>query len=168
MADSPQKHMHGARARVFLASADGTAPTPIGIFNSCSWSVSYTVVPSMILGRYSAAALTTVGVNTVNITCNGYRVVGAGWHKQARLPRVQDLMEQEYIRFVVTDRQTEKTDPSKARIQVIKYVLPAGADSGYSANELATGTVHYVGILADDEDTENEEGVGAATLLPPG
>lgn len=144
--------MHGARAQVIIGNKI------IGMFNSISYSVGYDAPDVFILGRFSAAAIEYTAAEPVSGSLSGWRVVGAGAHAGAGLPRVQDLMNADYITLAVLDRQTNK------RIAVIKSARLLGASSGQSARQLSELSIPFKGILMDDESGENNEGAGAGDL----
>jgi hypothetical protein len=154
----PPKVMHGARAKVFLVDPTLGAAVVVGIWNNFSYNVSYDVQPAFIIGRFSAAELITTGVEPVSITAQGFRVVNNGPFKTGRLTNVKDLLNQEYLLLQVWDRQT------KQYVANIRGCLPTGTSSTVSAKQLQESTNTYVGLLMDDEDTENNEAADAADL----
>lgn len=150
--------MSGARAKVYMVDRNTNETFLVGIWNSFSYQVTHDVQASFILGRYSAAELSTTGVEPVNITAQGWRVVNAGPFAKARLMNTKDLLTQEYLKLYVMDRQTGKN------VAVIEYCLPTGTSSSVSAKQLQESTNTYLGLLLDDEDTENSEASDAADL----
>jgi hypothetical protein len=156
----PPKNMHGARARVHIIDRNTGQHIEVGIWNNFSYQVNYDVQPSFVLGRYSAAELTTTGVEPVSITAQGFRVVNHGPFETGRLTSVQTLLTQEYLRIYVLDRQTGKN------VAVIDQCLPTGTSSTMSAKQLTESTCTYVGLLMDDESTDNAEAAGAADFPP--
>lgn len=156
------KTVSGARAKVSIIDANG--PRVVGIFANVSYNLTYDAQPAYILGRYSATEIDYTAVDIVHITASGWRVVGHGWHKGGALPKVEDLMFAEYITMTVTDRQTEATKSGNPVMATIKNVRPTSASGGFAARQLSESTYTYVGILVDDEDTVNDEGVGAVNL----
>lgn len=157
------KVMSGARAKVGIHDPQTGETRIIGLFHNVSYGVTYEVQPAFILGRYSAAEIDYTSVDVVNISCSGWRVVGAGWHKEGRLPRVQDLLLHEYLELVCIDRQAEALGTTP-RIAKIRNVRPTSGSGGFSARQLSESTHTYVGLLVDDEDTENAEHPTAADL----
>ena len=160
---APPKVMSGARAKVGVHDPLSGETKFIGIFSNASYGVNYDVQPAFILGRYSAAEIDYTAVDVVNLTCSGWRVIGHGWHKDGRLPRVQDLMLHEYLTFVVVDRQQEALGQA-AGIAKINHVRPTSASGGFSARQLSEANFTYVGLLTEDEDTINTEHSSAADL----
>lgn len=150
--------MTGARAKVGLVDTETGNVRFIGIFDSCSYSCSYTAEPIFILGRYSAADTEYTAAEVVSITCSGFRVLGHGWHRGAALPALQDLMRAGYIEMTVVDRLSEADGKyDGGRIAKIKKVRPTGGGGGYSARQLSQISMNYIGLLCDDESTENNE-----------
>lgn len=152
------KIMHGARAKVFMVDPVLGQAVVVGIWNNFSYQVTYDVQPAFILGRFSAAELTTTGVEPVSITAQGWRVVNHGPFKTGRLTNIKDLLNQEYLLLQVYDRQT------KQYVASIRGCLPTGTSSTVSAKQLQESTNTYLGLLLDDEDTENNEAADAADL----
>lgn len=154
----PPKTLSGARCKVFMLDRNTGETFLVGIWNSFSYSVSHDVQASFILGRFSAAELSTTGVEPVNITAQGWRVVNAGPFAKARLTNVKDLLTQEYLKLFVIDRQTG------LEVATIEYCLPTGTSSTVSSKQLQESTNTYLGLLLEDESTENSEAASAADL----
>lgn len=144
--------MHGARATVFVVDPVSGLATKVGIWNNFSYNVTYDVQPSFILGRYSAAELTTTGVEPVSITAQGWRVIGEGPYVQGHLTHLKDLLNQEYLLLQVYDRQT------KQYVANIRGCLPTGMSTGFSAKQLSELTNTYLGLLLDDESSATGDG----------
>jgi len=157
----PPKVVHGARAIVSITDNTTGKTKPVGIWNNFSYQVTYDVQPAFILGRFSAAELITTGVEPVSITAQGWRVIGHGPFAEGRLTNVKDLLQQEYLILTVHDRQNP--DPN-AIIARIRGCLPTGTSSTLSAKQLTESTNTYLGLLMDDEDTQNAEPVPFADL----
>src|SRR3954467_11076165 len=102
------KVLHGARAKVFLVDANGARN--IGIWNSFSYNVTYDVQPAFILGRFSAAELTTTAADPVSITAQGWRVVDYGPIIEGGISNIKDLLTQDDLLLQVYDRQTKKNE----------------------------------------------------------
>jgi hypothetical protein len=150
--------MHGARAKVSIYDPTTGQAKVVGIWNSFDYRVDYDVQPSFILGRFSAAELTTTGVEPVVINAQGWRVVDHGPFVEGRLTNIKDLLTQEYLVLTVIDRQTQQA------IATIRGCLPTGMSSGVSAKALQESRNTYLGLLMDDESTVNAEAPDAADL----
>lgn len=155
--------MSGARAKVGIHDALSGETKIIGMFSNVSYGVTYEVQPAFILGRYSAAEIDYTSMDVVNITCSGWRIIGAGWHKEGRLPRLQDMLLHEYLEMVVIDRQAEALG-GEPRIAKIRNVRPTSGSGGFASRQLSESTHTYVGLIVDDEDTTNAEHPTAADL----
>ena len=147
---SAPKVMSGARAKIGFMTK--TKTTYFGIYNNFSYSVRYDVAPAYILGRYSAASLDYTSAEIVQCTAVGYRVINHGPHTDGQLPKLADLLTHDSIVLLCLDR----LNPSKA-IATITDVRPAGYSTSIAARQLEDVSMQYVGILCDDEDTDNEE-----------
>lgn len=152
------KHFHGARAKCYIYDATTGLTRLVGIWNHFSYRVSYDVQASYILGRYSPAALTTTGVEPVSIDAGGWRIVDHGPFVEGRVTNLKDLLTQEYLVLKLYDRQT------KEFVATIHGCLPTGYASGADSKALATMTLSYLGLLMDDESTQNDEASDAAQL----
>jgi hypothetical protein len=139
----PGKVVSGARALVQVF--DGETPTTIGIFSQVSYGITYEYGTAFVLGRYSAASIDYTSLDVVQMTCHGYRVVGHGWHEEARLPYLSDLMLPKVLKFQILDRATG------AAVATITNVLATSASGGYTARQLSEMQVTYVGLLVTDE-----------------
>lgn len=152
------KTMHGARAKVYIADPNTGKPELIGIFNNVSWGLTFDAQPVFLLGRHSADELVYTAQEPVSVTASGFRVVGAGPHKIAKLPNLRDLLTHEYVELVINDRQTGRD------IAKIHSVRPTSYSTTLSARNLEEVTVTFMGLLVDDEDTVNAERPDAVTL----
>ena len=158
------KTMSGARAKVGIYNAQTGETKFIGSAFNVSYGVTYDFQPAYVLGRYSAAELAYTAVEVVNISMSSWRSFGHGWHKEAQLPPVQNLLTYEAIELVITDRQQEALGGTDPRIAKIRYVLPTSGAGGYQSRQLSEMTHSYVGLLVDDEDVTNAEHPTAADL----
>lgn len=155
---SAPKVMSGARAKIGFIEQNVT--NYIGIYNNFSYSVRYDVAPAYILGRYSAASLDYTSMEVVQATAVGYRVIGHGPHTVGRLPKLADLLNHNSIVIACFDR----LNPNKAIAQ-ISDVRPAGYSTTIAARQLEDVSMQYVGILCDDEDTDNVEAPSSMDLM---
>lgn len=150
MAD--QQILHGARAQLIVNGKK------VGIFSDVSYGVNYDVQPAFILGRYSAAELTYVGMDVVNVSATGFRVVDNGAYVAAAMPKLQELMAHNEISLEIFDRQTNKS------VLSVIGVRPVGWNSGQAARSQSTFSVNFLGRLASDESGVNDESAGASTI----
>lgn len=151
--------LSGPRVRLGRIDPSTGVVRYFGIYESCSFGMQYDVQPVFLLGRWTAAALEYTAVEPVNISCTGWRVVGHGAHTDGGLPRVQDLLTADYQVLTLHDRKTNQT------IATIRDVRPTGYSTGYAARQLTQMSVSYLGILVDDELTDNSEPADS-TFLP--
>lgn len=158
------KVMSGARAKVGYVDPATNETKFVGIYTNVSYGVVYDTQAAYILGRYSPADVDYVAAELVNLTCSGWRVINYGPHTTGKIPRLSDLLAHQYLTFVVADRLLETQKPSGA-IATIRKVRPTGFTTTISNRQLEEMTMTYVGILCDDEDTQNEENA-LSTDLP--
>jgi len=157
------KVVHGARAVLWVGSQQ------IGLFNNVSFGVTYDLAPVFILGRTSAAELAYVGMEIVNVSASGFRilengpfaVVDAGTGS-ALLPKLQDILNYQDLTLSLHDRL--ETDPDKSTLMVLTSVKPQGFTSSVGARGLMEITVTFQGIHLSDESGAQNESVGAANL----
>lgn len=165
MATPLPKVFSGARAKVSIFNPNTGTSQVIGIFSNCSYGFSYSTNPAYILGRYTAAEIDYTSVDTVSMSCTGYRVVGGGGHKIGAMPAVNDLLTHQYITITLYDRQTGEN------VATVTSVRPTGYSTSVDARNTVQITVNYVGIEVSDESTNNLESVGTgalATDMPEG
>lgn len=152
------KVMSGARAKVGMLDPNTKQVRVVGIYNNFSYSLQLDVQPAFILGRFTAASLDYTSVEPCHCTAGGWRVVRHGAHVEGRVPNIKDLLNHEYIQIVVVDRQTF------APVATIRDVRPTGYSSAFTARQLTELTMTYVGIIVDDEDTDNSEPADSTDL----
>ena len=148
---APPKVFHGARALFQILDPNTGIPQTVGIFDNCSYNMTYDVQAAFILGRFSAAELGYTAQEPVNITCSGWRVVNAGPYQAAAVPHLQDLLLHEYITMQVVDRQTGNP------IATFHSVRPQGWNTSIAAKQLETISINFMGLLVDDESGDNAE-----------
>lgn len=158
----PQKTMTGARAKVYLGGTGGSSDQqslqPVGIFNNVSWGLQYDAQAVHILGRFSPDEIVYTGQEPIGVTATGWRVINNGPHNAGKVPKLQDLMQTDYLTFVIVDRQTGAT------MATIHSVRPTGYTSSLTERQLQSMTLTFMGLLVDSEEAQNVETAGAAEL----
>jgi len=157
------KVLTGARCRVSVYDPASGKSKTIGLFNTVSWGLSYETQPAFILGRYSPADITFTAANEISINCGGYRVIDHGPHVDGAIPKLQDLLNHEYIELTVIDRQSE-SNGKDGRITKFRQVRPTGYHTSISARGQVEMTCSFVGIRVDDESATNSESPGSTDL----
>lgn len=152
------KVMNGARAVLSVINPNTGAAGPVGIFSSVSYSLQYAAQPVFILGRYSAAEIDYTGAEPISVTASGWRVIGNGPHVAGGVARLQDLLQHDELTLVITDRATN------APIAKVTRVRPTGFSTTIDSRNLEQITVTFIGIVVDDESTQNSESAGATNL----
>ena len=156
----PPKVMNGARAKLSIIDPNTNTVQVVGIFNSVSLALQYSTQPVFILGRYSTAEIDYTGMEPVSVTASGWRVVGSGAHAAAKVPKLQDLLQHEYLQLQIIDRQTGQT------VAKVTNVRPTGYSTTIDARNLEQLTVTFVGILLDDESQPQMAEAAGSTNLP--
>ncbi len=149
------KTMTGARAKLWV---NGVLT---GIFSNVSYGVTYDVSPIYILGRFNVAELVYTGMDVVNITATGFRVMENGPYANASVPQLQDLLNHEDIVIQLIDRQAASAQ--KANVMTVTGVRPLGFSTSSSARGASDLTVNFQGMLLEDE-SGNQDDVGAVTF----
>ncbi len=139
----------GARCKLYISGK------LVGIFSNVSYGVTYDVSPIYILGRYNAAELVYTGMDVVNVTATGFRVMANGPYADANVPQLQDLMNHEDIALQIIDRQA--TDATKANVMTVTGVRPLGFSTSSSARGVNDLTVNFQGNLMNDESGTQED-----------
>lgn len=145
----------GARAKVYVDNV------LVGLFDSCSYRVSIGTEAIHLLGRYSPDEITVTSYEAVTVNCSGFRLIGNGGHILPKVPKLQDLLNLEYITLSMTDRKS----PANAE-PVMTVVGCVPIDYGTGANAKATSRIQvtYLGTRASDEAGAQDE--GDAVTLP--
>lgn len=156
------KVMSGARGKLGILDPATNSVRYVGLFKDVSYGMSFDAQPVFILGRYSAAEIEYTAQEPISITASGWRVYGHGAHVEASLPRLQDLLRHEYLVLQITDRQNE--GPGQKPLATFRQVRPTGYSTSLNSRNLQEMTVTFMGILMDDESTENSEAVGSMDL----
>lgn len=152
------KVMSGARAKVGMIDPNTQQLRVVGIYDNFSYGLQLDVAPAFILGRFTAASLDYTSVEPISCTASGWRVVRHGAHVEGRVPNIKDLLHHEYIQIGVVDRQ------SLALVATVRDVRPTGYSSAFTARQLTQMTMSYMGIIVDDEDTDNSEPADSTDL----
>lgn len=147
----PAKTMTGARAQLIVADPTTNTGKVVGIFNNISWGLAFDAQPIYVLGRYSPAETVYTAQEAVNVSATGFRAIDAGAHVSAKVPNLKDLMNHEYMELAVFDRQSNR------KIASIHSVRPTGYSTSVAARGVQEITVNFIGLLVDDESTENAE-----------
>jgi hypothetical protein len=146
--------MNGARALVYVDNV------LIGYFDSCNFSVNHGAQPIHTLGRYNPHEITLTSYEAVSVSCSGFRIIQQGVHGLPRVPKLQDLLNFEFINLVITDRQ----DTSGSPIATIENCVPVSYGIGYNAKDVSRINITYVGTVAADESGAQSD-PGATNLL---
>lgn len=157
------KTMTGARAKLYVIDPNTGRNEVVGIFNNVSYGLTYDAQPIYILGRHSPAEIVYTAQEPVRVTATGWRVVRSGAHKAAGVPNLKDLLKHEYLTLVVQDRQTE-ADGKNPNVATIRSVRPISYDTTIANRNPSEITCTFMGLLVDDESTENSEAPGATDL----
>lgn len=152
------KVFHGARAKVSILDPVTGVPRVVGLWNNFDYSVTLDVQAAFVLGRFSAADLVTTGMEPVNITASGWRIIDHDAFVECGVTNLKDLLNQQFLQLTVHDRQTGKN------MATIRGCLPTGWSTGASAKQLSTLQNSYLGLLIDTETTEQAEAPDAADL----
>jgi len=140
----------GARAKVYVDNV------LVGVFDSCSYAVNIGAEPIHILGRYSPAEITQTSYEAVTVNCSGLRVIGNGGHVLPKVPKVQDLLQLEYVTLSMVDRQSTDNTP----VMTVQNCIPINYSTGANAKATSRIQVTYLGTHHSDEAGDQDEGDG--------
>ena len=142
------KTVTGARA---IVKVNGQT---VGIFESCTVAGTIGTEPIHILGRYAPEEIAITSSEAVNVTCAGFRVVGAGVHTLPAVPLVQDLLLFDPFTIQVVDRQTNEV------LETILNCVPSSHNTNYNAKATSRVNITYIGTIGYNEDAnDNDPGV---------
>lgn len=151
----------GARAKVYVDDV------LVGIFDSCTYAVNIGAEPIHILGRYSPAEITQTSYEAVTANCSGFRVIGNGGHILPKVPKLQDLLQFEYVTLAMIDRQGANTqgggNPNNEPVMTVQNCIPINYSTGANAKATSRIQITYLGTHASDESGSQDEG-GAVNL----
>jgi hypothetical protein len=154
----PGKTMTGARAQLLIVDPNTGEGRVMGIFNNVSVGLTFGAEPIFLLGRYSPDEIVYTSQEAVAVEASGWRVIGHGPHTDPKVPRLQDLLQHEYIELAIFDRQTNQ------RIAKIHSVRPTAWSTTITNRQPEEVRVTFMGLLIDDESVTNTETVGASSL----
>ena len=132
--------VHGARAKIIIGTE------VVGIFTAFSYGLAYHAEPVYIIGNPAPIEINYLSQEVVQCQGSGWRVVGAGPHESMKLPRLQELLNQNDIQIKVLDRQTGKV------IATIHNVKPVSYQTAITARQQEEISVSFVGLLVTDEN----------------
>ena len=138
----------GARAKVYVDNV------LVGVFDSCTYAINIGAEPIHILGRYSPAEITQTSYEAVTVNCSGFRVIGNGGHILPKVPKLQDLLQFEYVTLAMVDRQSEDNTP----ILTVQNCIPINYSTGANGKATSRIQVTYLGTHASDESGDQDEG----------
>lgn len=149
------KVMTGARA---IVSVDGNI---VGLFEGCTYGANISTEQIHILGRYSTAEITPTSYEAITVSCQGFRVIGAGVHTLPKFPKLQDLINLGSVQISITDRQTGET------IMQVDSCIPTSYNTGVNARGTSRISVNYIGLrVSDESDATAQQETNGATSLP--
>lgn len=154
----PAKTMTGARAQLMIVDPNTGEGRVAGIFNNVSYGLTYGAEAIHILGRYSPDEIVYTSQEAVSINASGWRVIDHGPHATGKVPKLADLLDHDYIELAIFDRQTNK------RIAKIHSVRPTSYNTTLANRQPEEVSITFMGLLVDDESTDNTELPGASTL----
>ena len=152
------KTMHGARA--IMKILNGDVSETIGIFNSVSYSVGITVIPIEVLGNLLPVELVQTGQDPVQVTCSGFRAIGAGPFVSGKVPTVDELLRYDGITLSIYDRMDLAGEKA---IMVVEGAKCTGYRTTHNAKGVSDLEITYMGKLVNDETATSQTDEGAAS-----
>lgn len=120
----------------------------VGLFDSCSYSVSIGAEPIHLLGRYSPDEIVHTSYEAVQLDCSGFRVIGHGFHVLPKAPKLEDLLNLESIQISVINRDSA---PGSTPILTVNKCIPIRWGTGYAAKSTSRISISYLGTSVSDE-----------------
>jgi hypothetical protein len=154
------KVVTGARCSVAIFDPATNTSTIVGIFNNVSYGLTYTADPIYVLGSTGPVETVYTSQDAVHVSASGWRVVGAGAHISAKLPKLQELLTSDYISLTIYDRLSDATKPI-AKISQVRALSYNTTLSNRSASEIS---VNFIGIHVSDESVDNAEGADSSMV----
>jgi hypothetical protein len=145
--------IHGARCKLKIAKVGSDTAKVVGIFSDVSYGVSYDVQPAFILGRFSAAELTYVGMDVVEVNATGFRVLDNGAFVSAGMPKLNELINQGSIHLEIEDTGSGVGGKPGKILMKVSNVKVASFSSGQAARSQSTFSVRFMGTEFEDEST---------------
>lgn len=141
------KTVHGARCSVHIQGEDGV-DHEVGIFNSVSYSIGITVIPIEVLGNLLPVELVQTGQDPIQLTCSGFRALGAGPYFEKKVPTVSELLRYDGITLMILDRIAAAGSEPTIKIKGAKCT---GYRTTHNAKGVSDLEITYMGIVATDE-----------------
>lgn len=145
----------GARAKVYVDNQ------LVGLYDSCSYSVNVGTEAIHLLGRYSPDEITVTSYEAVTVNCSGFRLIGNGGHVLPKFPKLQDLLNLEYVTLTMIDR---KAAPDSEPSMTVIGCVPVSYATGAQGKATSRIQVTYIGTRHSDEDGAQDESSGATAL----
>jgi hypothetical protein len=166
MATAKSKVMHGARAVLYAGT------TALGIFNNVSYGIQYDVSPVFILGRFSAAELVYTGMEVVQVSASGFRVLDNGPHitvdqqsGSKLVPTLQELLTYEDLTLALHAKTGDGAEDLMP-IMNLTNVKPVGFNTSVGARGLQEMSVTFMGLHLSDETADMVDESPNSTSLP--
>lgn len=142
----PSQVFHGARAKVFIQNK------LVGTFSTITWGVSYNAQDVSILGAFATQEIMITGMNSIEMTASGYRVIDHGpFSDEIRMGKLQDLLTLDDIVVTIYDRLTEQAMATVVGVKVTGFQNTVAAKSMTEITLNMRGTV-----LSDEEGSQGE------------
>jgi hypothetical protein len=135
----------GAKAKLFIDNK------LVGVFTSCTYSVSYDLAPAYILGRHGVAEFTYTGMAPVSLNLTGYRVIGSGPYAINVAPELKELISHSGVLIKVVDRETDKD------ILSVLDCFCSGYSTGFNSRSVSDVSFTLLGRSLSDETTDGSE-----------
>lgn len=146
------KSLTGASVKLYIENPKSGTVNLAGIFSSASYGVNYGLEPVYVLGRYNAAEIAYTSMDTITITCNGFRVADDGpYANTASVPQLQDLLTHQDHSLSLVDRKTNEV------IMVVTGCRPQSWSSNSSSRALQDLSVTFVGTVFSDESGDQQD-----------
>ena len=146
------KILTGARVKIYVQNQ------LVGVFETCSYSMSYGTEAIHLLGSYAAQEILINSSEAIQITCGAFRLVGQGPHVLPAVPKLSDLLSFESVTLAVVDRQSGET------ILTAIGCVPNSYSGNHNARASSRVSITYMGLVITDESSQGDAESNNVTL----
>ena len=156
MAKSPI--LHGAIAKVGIVE-DGRIRV-VGIYTSCTWSVSYDTHVAHTLGKHEPQAITYTGREAIRMSLTGFRVVNGSPFQVGTVPALKSLMQYPGIRIQILQRGGTDGNSADATLMEVGELFATDFSTGVNSRSVSDVSVSMIGISYNEPGTPEDGSSG--------
>jgi len=154
MAKSPI--IHGAIAKVAIYDEATQQLKVVGIYTSCTWSVSYDTHVAHVLGRSQPAAISYTGREAIRMTLTGFRVAGGSPYQVGTIPALKELMNTPGIKITIQQRGGQNGTSADSNLIEVEEMFATDFSTGINARSVSDVSVSLIGITYREPGTKED------------